>query len=118
RLLTGGNRTALPRHQTLRGVLDWSHQLLSDGERVLLRRLSTFSGGFTLEAAERVCARGELAERDIADRLARLVERTLVVCDQSGAEPRYRLLETIRQYAQATLVDSREADAIRAVHSA
>jgi non-specific serine/threonine protein kinase len=118
RLLTGGSRTALPRHQTLRGVLDWSHQLLSDGERVLLRRLSTFSGGFRLEAAEQVCAGGELAERDVTDLLARLVERSLVVFDQSEAEPRYRLLETIRQYAQTKLVDSGEADAIRAVHSA
>jgi predicted ATPase/DNA-binding winged helix-turn-helix (wHTH) protein len=116
RLLTGGSRTALPRHQTLRGVLDWSHQLLSDGERVLLRRLSTFTGGFSLEAAERVCAGGELAARDVIDLLARLVEQSLVVFDQSGAEPRYRLLETIRQYAQARLVDSGEADAIRSNH--
>lgn len=116
RLLTGGSRTALPRHQTLRGVLDWSHQLLSDGERVLLRRLSTFTGGFTLDAAERVCDGGELAEPDIADLLMRLVERSLVVFDQSGAAPRYRLLETIRQYAQTRLVDSGEADAIRSNH--
>ena len=116
RLLTGGSRTALPRHQTLRGVLDWSHQLLTEGERILLRRLSAFAGGFTLVAAERTCAGGDLDERDIAELLARLVERSLVVFDQSGAEARYRLLETIRQYGQAKLLDSGDTDAIRSRH--
>ncbi|MGH7311572.1 MAG: ATP-binding protein, partial [Candidatus Rokuibacteriota bacterium] len=99
RLLTGGSRTALPRHQTLRGVLDWSHQLLSDGERVLFRRLSVFAGGFTLHALEHIGAGAEVAERDVAGLLARLVEQSLVVFDPSAGEPRYRLLETLRQYA-------------------
>ncbi len=115
RLLTGGSRTALPRHQTLRGALDWSHQLLSNGERVLLRRLAVFSGGFTLHALEHIGAGGEVAEHDVAGVLARLVERSLVVFDPSvTGEPRYRLLETIRQYAQGKLLDSDEADTIRA----
>jgi len=118
RFLTGGSRTALPRHQTLRGVLDWSHQLLSDSERVLFRRLAVFAGGFTLPALEQVGAGGEVAERDVAGLLARLVERSLVVFDPTAGEPRYRLLETIRQYAQGKLLDSDEADTVRTAHMA
>jgi non-specific serine/threonine protein kinase len=116
RLLTGGSRTALPRHQTLRGVLDWSHRLLTDGERVLFRRLSVFAGGFTLDAVERVGTGGPVARPAVADLLTRLVEQSLVVFDPGEGEPRYRLLETIRQYAQGALVESGEAEETRRAH--
>jgi non-specific serine/threonine protein kinase len=118
RLLTGGSRTALPRHQTLRGVLDWSYQLLSDPERVVFRRLSVFAGGFALAAAEQVCAGDRLSGADVADLVTRLVERSLVVFDPSEGHPPYRLLETIKQYAQTKLFDSGEAEAIRRAHLA
>jgi non-specific serine/threonine protein kinase len=116
RLLTGGSRTALPRHQTLRGALDWSHVLLSDGERVLFRRLGVFAGGFTLEAAERVGTGGPVARADAADLLARLVERSLVVFAPGAT--RYRLLETVRQYAQGLLLDAGETQEVRGAHLA
>ena len=118
RLLTGGSRTALPRHQTLRGVLDWSYQLLSDPERVLLRRLSVFAGGFTLHALERISAGAGLSGPDVADLLTRLVERSLVVFDPAEGHPPYRLLDTIRHYAQLKLFDSGEAEAMRRAHLA
>ena len=94
RLLTGGSRTALPRQQTLRGAIDWSYSLLSEPERTLLRRLAVFVGGWTLEAAEAVCSEGL---DDVLDALTRLVDKSLVTVDETG---RYRLLETIRQYAR------------------
>jgi non-specific serine/threonine protein kinase len=118
RLLTGGSRTALPRHQTLRGVLDWSYQLLSDPERVVLRRVSVFAGGFTLDALERISAGSGLSGPDVADLLTRLVERSLVVFDPSEGHPPYRLLDTIRQYAQLKLFDSGEAEVMRRAHLA
>ena len=116
RLLTGGGRTALPRHQTLQAALDWGHNLLSDGERVLFRRLSVFAGGFTLEAVERVGAGDGVAAPDVLDLLTHLVERSLVAFDAPEGEARYRLLETVRQYAQAKWLESGETDAVRAAH--
>ncbi len=113
RLLTSGSRTALARHQTLRASIDWSYNLLSDGERVLLRRLAVFAGGFTLQAAESVCA--EENSSDILDALSRLVQKSLVVVKLDD-KPRYRLLETIRQYAQEKLIESGEADRVKARH--
>jgi predicted ATPase/DNA-binding CsgD family transcriptional regulator/DNA-binding XRE family transcriptional regulator len=99
KLLTGGSPTALPRQQTLRGTLDWSYELLSELERTLLRRLAVFAGGWTLEAAESVCA-GEGLEGDaILDLLAGLVSKSLVVVGHEAQGVRYRLLETVRQYA-------------------
>lgn len=110
RLLTGGSRTAMPHQQTLLSTIDWSYGLLSDAERALLCRLSVFSGGWTLEAAEAVCG-GDMAESfEVLDTLTRLVDRSLVVLDERAAEPRYRLLETIRQYGQEKL---RETDGAR-----
>ncbi|MFG2831842.1 BTAD domain-containing putative transcriptional regulator [Streptomyces sp. NPDC048434] len=97
RLLTSGSRTALPRQQTLRAVVDWSWDLLDERERALLRRLSVFAGGCTLAAAEAVC--GEPAE-DVLDRLGALVDKSLLIVDHRGAEPRYRMLETIHAYAR------------------
>jgi predicted ATPase/DNA-binding SARP family transcriptional activator len=110
RLLTGGTRTALPRHRTLRAAMDWSYDLLSDPERGLLRRLSVFAGGFTLEAVEAVCTGGGIEQSDVLDLLARLVDKSLIAVDQSK-KTRYRLLETIRQYARERLVETDAPDA-------
>ncbi len=108
RLLTGGSRAGLPRHQTLRSSVEWSHQLLADDERVLLRRLSGFSGGFTLDAAEAIAGFPPLDAYGILDHLAALVERSLVILDDEGTVERYRLLETIKQFAHEQLVASGE----------
>jgi predicted ATPase/DNA-binding SARP family transcriptional activator len=121
RLLTGGSRTALPRHQTLLALIEWSHDLLSDSERVLLRRLSVFAGGFSLEAAQAICGEGGVGLTDEAlDTLAHLADRSLVEVDTSSeaAEGRFRLLETIRQYAREKLLDAGEAEAVRDRHLA
>lgn len=119
RLLTGGSRTALPRHQTLRALIDWSYDLLSEAERTLLRRLSVFAGGWTLEAAEAICA-GEGLERDeVLDFLTQLVNKSLVISDhESEAEACYRLLETIRQYARERLVEAGGGEKVRDRHLA
>jgi predicted ATPase/DNA-binding NarL/FixJ family response regulator/transcriptional regulator with XRE-family HTH domain len=113
RLLTAGSRTALPRHRTLRALIDWSYDLLSDPERILLGRLAVFAGGFTLEAAESVCAEGN--KNEILDLLSSLVQKSLVLLKLDD-QPRYGLLETIRQYAREKLVESGEADAARDFH--
>jgi len=117
-LLTSGMRTALPRQQTLRAAIDWSHDLLTEPEQILFRRLSVFAGGFTLEAAEAVCSQGELKRSDILDSLGRLVDKSLVVVetDSEIGETRYHLLETIREYALEKLVGKGEAPAIRGGH--
>jgi predicted ATPase/tRNA A-37 threonylcarbamoyl transferase component Bud32 len=115
RLLTGGSRTALPRQQTLRATIDWSYALLSPEEQSLLRSLAVFMGGFTLEAAETVCASdGEL---EVLDGLASLVTKSLVEAELVGGEVyRYRLLETVRQYAQEKLDEAGEATQVRDRH--
>jgi predicted ATPase/class 3 adenylate cyclase len=115
RLLTGGSRTALPRQQTLRALIDWSYDLLSERERALLRCLSVFAGGWTLEAAEAVCAEG-VEEWEVLDLLTSLVEKSLVLYDERDGEARYRLLETIRQYAWDRLVEAGGAAAVRGRH--
>jgi predicted ATPase len=117
RLLTGGSRTALPRHQTLRALIDWSYDLLSEVERTLLERLSVFAGGWTLEAAEAICAGGNLERYDVLDLLTQLVNKSLVVPDrESDSEVRYRLLETIRQYARERLLEAGGSDKVRERH--
>jgi predicted ATPase/class 3 adenylate cyclase len=98
RLLTGGSRTALPRQQTLRATMDWSYDLLSEPERALLRRLSVFHGGWTLEAAEAVCVAEGIEAEAILDLLTALVDRSLVLYEEQEEAGRYRLLETVRQY--------------------
>lgn len=113
RLLTGGPRTAEARHRTLRGTIDWSHDLLTEAQRVLLRRLSVFRGGWTLEAAEDVCAGGAARAGDVLELLTGLVAQSLVVA--SGG--RFRLLETIREYAGDRLVDASEEEALRERHA-
>ena len=99
RLLTGGRRTALPRQQTLRAAIDWSFELLAEPERTLLRRASVFAGGFNLELAEEICGWEPLDPLDVLDLLATLVSKSLVIADERDGAPRYRLLETIREYA-------------------
>jgi predicted ATPase/DNA-binding SARP family transcriptional activator len=122
RLLVGGSRTALPRHRTLQAVVDWSWELLDDAERALWRRLAVFSGGATAAAAEATCAGvsgpGDPVEADrVADLLTALVDKSLLV-PAAGAEPRYRMLETIREYGLDRLAEAGEGERVRAAHAA
>ena len=110
RLLTGGSRAAAARHQTLAATIDWSYNLLTEPERAVLRRLSVFAGGATLEAAEFVCAGDQVDPMDILDALSRLVEKSLVFTDPTSTEARFRLLETVREYARTRLVEADEGD--------
>jgi predicted ATPase/class 3 adenylate cyclase len=113
RLLTSRDSTVLPRQQTLRALIDWSYDLLAPGEQALLRQLAVFAGGWTLEAAEAVC---ECPEQSVIDMLSRLVEKSLVVLDPDSG--RYRLLETVRLYAQDRLNESGEGESARDRHLA
>ncbi|HND47370.1 MAG TPA: tetratricopeptide repeat protein, partial [Anaerolineales bacterium] len=114
RLLTGGSRTALPRQQTLRALIDWSYNLLADDEKIFLLRLSVFMGGWTLEAAEAVCG-----NPDALDSLTHLADKSLVSVDlEHGDEPRYYLLETVRQYAREKLMETEEVVQLRDAHLA
>jgi predicted ATPase len=117
-LLTGGSRTALPRQQTLRASIDWSWNLLSDSERTLLRRLTVFAGGWTLEAAESVCSVDDDIEyRQVVDVMTQLVAKSLVIANrQPGRERCFHLHETIRQYAHEKLVEADEQENIRGQH--
>ena len=116
RLLTGGSRTAVRRQQTLRASVDWSHALLTETERILFRRLAVFLGGFDLQAAQAVCGDGGIERYQVLDQLTLLVDKSLVVADESSGRTRYRLLETVRQYALEKLGESGEADAVRSRH--
>jgi predicted ATPase/class 3 adenylate cyclase/DNA-binding CsgD family transcriptional regulator len=118
RLLTGGSRTALERHQTLRAAIDWSYNLLSPEEQVLFQRLSVFVGGWTLEAAESVCEGGGIKSEDVLNLLEQLVNKSLVITEEVGREARYHMLETIRQYAQEKLLEAEGVEAIRDKHLA
>jgi predicted ATPase/class 3 adenylate cyclase len=125
RLLTGGARTALPHQQTLRALIDWSYDLLSDRERLLLQRLSVFAGGWTLEAAEEVCAGAEpeahgLRRDDILELLGQLVNKSLVMVMEPShsGEKRYRTLETVRQYGREKLLQAGEPGIVRQRHLA
>ena len=122
RLLTGGSRTALPRQQTLKAAIDWSYDLLTKSEKALLRRLSVFAGGWTLEAAEAVCAAEaqieiEIEIEDVLDLLAGLVDKSLAVYEEDEqGQGRYHLLETVRQYGRDRLAETGESDALRGRH--
>lgn len=115
RLLTGGSRTAIPQHRTLRAVVDWSWELLSDAERTVLRRLAVFSGGASLEAAEQVCADDTVEQWEVLELLTALTEKSLLLVTENGG-PRYRMLDTIKQYARERLDEAGEADRIRRAH--
>ena len=118
RLLSVGKRTALPRQQTLQATIDWSHDLLSEPERILFRRLSAFSGGWMIEEAERVAGFGELSPLDVLDALDLLVDKSLVTRRLFGKQTRFGFLETIREYSTRRLEDSGEADELRDRHMA
>ena len=116
RLLTGGARTAVRRQQTLRASVDWSHALLTEPERAVFRRLAVFSGGFHLDAADAVVTAGHIQRFQVLDLLSLLVDKSLVVAQSSNGRTRFRLLETMRQYAAEKLGESGEADATRSRH--
>jgi len=136
-LLTRGSRTVLPRQQTLRGTLDWSYALLTAAEQVLLRRLSVFAGSWSLAACEAICSdRGEstsdlvlstdrpplphpsspIQKGQVLDLLAQLIDKSLVLAEPQGGAVRYRLLETVRQYARDRLLEAGETIAVRRCH--
>ncbi len=117
-VLTAGSRSALDRQQTLRATLSWSHALLTSNERSLFRRLGVFAGTFALEAAEEVAAGEGVDERQVADLLGRLVDKSLVVAEQDADGYRYRLLEPMRQYARELLLEANEATTVEARHHA
>ena len=116
-LLTGGARSALPRLQTLRASVEWSHDLLNDSERTLLRRLGVFHGGFTLDACEAVCTDDGLGRYAILDLLTSLVDKSLVLVEERDSLTRYALLETVRQYALERLGEAGETDRMRDRHA-
>jgi predicted ATPase/DNA-binding CsgD family transcriptional regulator len=115
--LLRGNRTSVPRHRTLEAAIDWSHELLSEKEKILFRRVSVFAGGWTLEAAERVCSGDGLGEDEVLELLSGLVDKSLVVAVGGDGGTRYRMLETVRQYASDKLDDPAEEATIRAGHA-
>ena len=112
RLLTSGSRDTLPRQQTLRALIDWSYDLLTEPEKSLLSRLSVFAGGWTLSAAEAVCAGEPVEDFEVLDLLTALVDKSLVVAEPAGNGTRYRLLETVRQYGGDRLGESGEAETV------
>jgi predicted ATPase/class 3 adenylate cyclase/DNA-binding CsgD family transcriptional regulator len=116
RLLIGGSRIAVRRQQTLRASMDWSHALLTEPERILFRRFAVFFGGFDIDAAQTIVGSGAVERYQVIDQLTLLVDKSLVVADDSGGRTRYRLLETVRQYALEKLGESGEADAVRSRH--
>jgi non-specific serine/threonine protein kinase len=117
-LLTDGSRAALPRHRTLRSMLDWSYDLLNEREQAMLRRLPVFAGGWTLASAEEVCAGNGIGASDVLEQLTSLVDKSLIVTDERVGATRYRMLETVRQYALDRLRDSGEEAHWRGCHLA
>lgn len=116
RLLTGGSRTALPRQQTLRAAIDWSYSLLTEEERILFRRLAVFAAGWTFEAAEQICSGDGIDTWQVLDGLAQLVNKSLVMMHALKGEARYRMLETIREYANEKLRAASEVEALCVRH--
>jgi predicted ATPase/class 3 adenylate cyclase len=117
RVLTGGDRSALPRQQTMRALVDWSYDLLSEDERTLFRKLSIFAGGFTLESASGICSDGTIDEIAVLDMLSSLVDKSLVHAEPAGNGTRYRLLESMRQYARERLEEHGEYQLIAHKHA-
>ncbi len=116
RLLTGGSRKAVRRQQTLRASVDWSHAMLTEPEAVVFRRIAAFMGGFDFAAAQAVVGGGQVASYQVLDLLTLLVDKSLVLADSTTGRVRYRLLETVRQYALEKLSESDEADDVRGRH--
>ena len=116
RLLTGGSRKAVRRQQTLKASVDWSHEMLTEPERVVFRRLAAFAGDFDLDAAQAVASGGDVAHFQVLDILTLLVDKSLLSAESTSGRARYRLLETVRQYAMDKLSESGEADAVRTRH--
>ena len=116
RLLTGGARTALPRQQTLRSLIDWSYDLLNDAEKQVLQRLAVFAGGWMLPAMEQVCAGDGIEEGGVLDLLTSLADKNLVLAEQNNEHYRYRLLETVRQYARDRLLEHGDSGCWRSRH--
>jgi predicted ATPase/DNA-binding CsgD family transcriptional regulator len=116
-LLASGGRTALPRHRTLRSTMDWSHELLPEDEQTLFRRLTVFAGGFTLEAAESVCAGEDLERDEVLELLSHLVDKSLVTAQEQGGETRYRLLEMVRKYGSEKLDGAEEVTEVGRRHA-
>ncbi len=114
RLLTGGSRTALERHQTLRAAIDWSYNLLPANEQILFRRLSVFVGGWTLQAAESIC--GDNLDVEVFELLEQLINKSLVQMETMAGQTRYSMLETMRQYASEKMAGAGESDMLRAAH--
>ncbi|MEO8666358.1 MAG: tetratricopeptide repeat protein [Ignavibacteria bacterium] len=114
RLLTGGKRTALPRQQTLKALIDWSYDLLSEKEKIFWQRLSVFSGGWTLEAAEEICSDDDLSADDILDLMNELTGKSIII--YAEAKDRYSMLETMRRYGDEKLNNSGEQEKIRTDH--
>ncbi|MBB5625420.1 ATP-binding protein [Sphaerisporangium krabiense] len=116
RLLASGSRAVPPRHQTLRAMVDWSHELCTEPERLLWARASVFAGGLDLEAAEAVCSGGGIAREDVMDLVSGLVEKSVLLREEHPGEVRYRLLETIRQYGKDRLAESGAEEELRRRH--
>lgn len=114
KLLTGGIRTALPRQQTLKALIDWSYDLLSENEKLLLVRLSVFNGSWSLEAAEEICSDGKISDAEILDLMSQLVEKSVIIYDDISE--RYKMLETIRQYGKEKLELSGESEDLTKRH--
>src|SRR5579863_6627862 len=117
RILTGGSRTALPRQQTMRALVDWSYDLLTSDEKTLFRRVAVFAGGWSLDAASAICSDEKIEEWAVLDLLQSLVDKSMVVAKLSGSEQRYRLLESTRQYAHELLEKSGELEPMQVRHA-
>ena len=117
RILTGGSRSALPRQQTMRALIDWSYDLLSEPEKTIFRRVAVFAGGWTLEAASEICADDRIESWDVLELLSALVDKSLVTTELSGSHQRYRLLESMRQYAREHLTKASDAHAVMQRHA-
>jgi predicted ATPase/DNA-binding SARP family transcriptional activator len=115
-LLTSGLRTALPRHQTLHAMIEWSYELLSEKECILFRRLAIFIGGWTLEATEHICCKDGIESGEVLELLSQLVNKSLVMVETMENETRYRMLETVRQFARKNLIESGEEENICTHH--
>jgi predicted ATPase/class 3 adenylate cyclase len=115
-VLTRGSRTALPRQQTLRALIDWSYELLDASERTMFSRLAVFVGGWLLEAAEQVCAGEDISEDQVLDLLDSFVDKSLVIAEERSGITRYRMLESVREYARERLNEASDADSVRARH--